>query len=349
MSKQEFFQELKSKIENVPDDVMEDIFADFNEHFEAGYSDGLSESEICAKLGQPGNIAEQIMDEFKKSKVEEVHEQGRSFEKIRGGYDVYIDEVYSGVNSVNVDMIVSDVIFVKEHRQDFRVQIKGQSRYDKFILENRNGNLYVASEGPIVRFEFFSFRNTLVTTIHVPTHFTGEIKAMSGAGKIRAEHLTSNINFTTHAGSIGVNKHKSEKAVLDSSAGSVDAEFLGEVAIKAHSGAGSIKIKAETTTELNLDTGAGSIKAQVDKLTGMSKFSTGAGSVNLTAYDVMGDIKLSSGAGSIKAFLPKNANIRLKLKKSSMGSVKSEITGNDSSEYTLKASTGVGSVRIKKL
>ena len=350
MLKEEFFKELRSKIKDVPEDVMEDIFADFDEHFKAGSVDGLSEQEICQKLGQPGSIAEEIMEEFKKTKVEESEEQhGRSVEKIRGGYEVHNEYVFNGVTEVDVDMNISDINFVKENRQDVRVEIKGKSRYDKFTLEVKEGKLRVFSREPIVRFEFFSFKNSLATTIRVPMNFTGFIKAKSSAGRIRAEELTSNIYFTTSAGSVVVSKHLCKKAYLNSSAGRVEAEFLGEVALEAHSGAGSIKIKAEKTTELNVDTGAGSIRAEVEKLTGTSKFSTGAGSVKLTAYEVKGDIKLSSGAGSVRAYIPENADIRIQLKKGGMGSVKSEVQGNESSPYTLKASSGVGSVRIKKL
>ena len=350
MFKEEFFRELKSKITNVPGDVMEDILADFEEHFKAGSADGLTEQEICQKLGQPGSIAEEIMEEFKKTKVEESQEQqGQSVEKIRGGYEISKEYVFNGVTEVEVDMHSSAIHFVRESRQDVRVEIEGKSRYDKFVLEVKDGKLRVFSKEPIVKFELFSFRGSLTTTIRLPMNYSGKIKAKSSAGKIRAEELTSNIHFTTHAGSIAVSKHQSKKAYLDSSAGSVNAEFLGEVALKAHSGAGSIKIKAEKTTELDIDTGAGSIQAEVEKLTGTASCSSGAGSVKLTAYEVMGDIKLSSGAGSIRAFLPENADIRIQLKKSGMGSVKSEVPGNDSSPYTLKASTGVGSVRIKKL
>ena len=351
MTRNEFFEELRREIKNVPADALEEILGDLNEHFDAGLADGLTENEICKNLGQPGSIAAEIMEEFRKSNMESHQDHDQQSITIGGGSIISIEKVFDGINEVYIDMKVSDIYFERENRSDFRVTVKGKSRCDKYTIENKNGRLEVIEHEPIANFFSLTFTKikNLETTVYVPSQFTGSITASSAAGKIKTKDLNSPIKLSSSAGSISVERHLSETADLDTAAGSITAEFLGKTAIHATTGAGSIKLKANETAELKLDSGAGSIKAEIEKLTGSSKLSSGAGSVRLTAYDVAGDIKLSSGAGSIRAFLPEDANIKLNLKKSSMGSVKSEINGNNSSPYTLKAQTGMGSVRILRL
>ena len=369
MTRNEFFKELRQSITNVPADALEEILSDLNEHFDAGLEDGLQENEVCKNLGQPGSIAEEIMEEFKRSKTESNPEHplvfvfgGHANQGSRSGQGswhqsayvndadyISIDQTFANVNEVYVDMKVSDIYFERENRSDFRVVVNGKSKKSKYSIDNINGRLEVIEHESFFRFFSFSRKRTLETTIYVPSQFTGSITAKSAVGKIRTKDLTSPIKLSTSAGSVYVEKHLSETADLDSAAGSITADFLGKTALRACTGAGSIKLRANETSELLLDSGAGSVKAEINKLSGNSKLSSGAGSIKLTAYEVAGDIKLSSGAGSIKAFLPEDANIKLKLAKSSMGSVKSEINGNNSSPYTLRAQTGMGSVRILRL
>ena len=349
MTRVEFFDELKRNITNVPSEAMDDILYDLGEHFDVGLADGLSESEICKNLGQPGSIAEQIMEEFRKSGAGGSINTEHQVILENDGKDVTFDETFSSVNEVYVEMKVSDIYLERESRDDFRVVIRGNAKCDKYTIGNKNGRLEIIEHGQFARFFSFTFTKSLEVIVYAPTQFTGSITAKSAAGKIKCKDLTSPIKLSSSAGNISVERHLSDHADLHTSAGSIDADFLGKTALRLHTSAGSIKLKANETKELMLDSGAGSVKAEIDKISGDSKLSSGAGSIKLTAHEVEGNLKLSSGAGSIKAFLPEDANIKLKLKKSSIGSVKSEIRGNESSPYTLKAQTGVGSVKINKL
>ena len=349
MTRQEFFDELRLGIKNVPADTVEEVLSDLNEHFDAGLKNGLQEHEICKNLGQPGSIAEEIMEEFRKSSTKSSSGQGNQYVVMEGAQVLSIDQTFDGVSEVYADLKMSDIYFERENRSDFRVVVEGNSKCDKYTIYVKNGRLEITEHEPIVRFFSFSFTKNLKTTVYVPSQFAGSIMVKSAAGKIKAQDLTSPIKLTSAAGSISIERHLSETADLDTGAGSIDAEFLGKTSLRACTGAGSIKLKASETSKLTLDSGAGSVKAEIEKLSGTSKLSSGAGSIKLTAYEIEGDIKLSSGAGSIKAYLPENANIKLNLKKSSMGSVKSEINGNNSSPYTLKVKTGMGSIKILSL
>ena len=349
MTRHEFFEDLKRAITNVPNELLDDILYDLNEHFDAGLEDGLTESEICIKLGQPGSIAEQINEEFRKSSPDVRPNYKHQLVVENDSGNLSVDETFEGVNEIYVDMKVSDICFERENRSDFRVVIIGRSKCDRYTIDNNNGRLEIVEHEPFLRFFPFSFTKNLETIVYVPSQFTGAITARSAAGKIKAKDLTSPIKLSSSAGNISVERHLSDRADLHTSAGNIDADFFGKTALSIDTSAGSIKLKANETSELVMNSGAGSVKAEVEKLKGNSKLSSGAGSIRLKAYDIEGDIKLSSGAGSIKVYLPEDANIKLNLKKSSVGSVKSEISGNDTSPYTLRAHTGVGSVKIMRL
>ena len=347
MRKKEFFEELRRGITNMPKGQLDEILEDFNEHFEAGLEDGLTEEEICRNLGQPGTIAEEIMGEF--------WARGANETRSAESGEAEIDKTFTGVKEIHVDMATSDVFFVREQRNDVRVTIAGntQKRYE---LSCKQGRLEVWQEQltksfSISIFSFFGKRrqeDIAQTTLYLPMDFEGPIDASTAVGKMVSRELSSPIKFSTSAGSITVEGSRSPRAALNSGAGSITAELFGKAAVKIDTGAGSVTLMAEETTEMKIDSGAGSVKAEVGKICGTSKLTTGAGSVSLTARNVEGDIKLSSGAGSIKAYLPEDADIRIKMS-SGMGSSKSEIGGNRDSKYTLKADAGIGSIRIKRL
>jgi len=84
-------------------------------------------------------------------------------------------------------------------------------------------------------------------------------------------------------------------------------------------------------------------------LRGDTKISTAAGNIKLTAHDVAGDIDVATAAGSAKIVLPREADIRLNVKKPSIGSLSNELAGNPNSQFVLKASTAVGSIKLQAL
>jgi len=68
MTKQKFFEELTNALMPVDPSIRAELLADINEHFTEGASFGLSEEEICEKLGQPSQIAEQVLEEYAANK-----------------------------------------------------------------------------------------------------------------------------------------------------------------------------------------------------------------------------------------------------------------------------------------
>lgn len=61
MTRREFIDELNSLLAEIPDKDRLDIISDYTEHFLRGIAQGKSELEIAQWLGEPKNIAKQVL------------------------------------------------------------------------------------------------------------------------------------------------------------------------------------------------------------------------------------------------------------------------------------------------
>jgi hypothetical protein len=77
MSKNEYLNLLKKKLEFADDEFVDSLIADFEAHFEAGTSEGLSEAEIISHLGDIDEIVESLdVDHLTKQKREKTVKSG---------------------------------------------------------------------------------------------------------------------------------------------------------------------------------------------------------------------------------------------------------------------------------
>jgi len=459
MKKQPFITELNRELGAVPPHIREEIINDIHEHFAEGAAQGMSEEEVCRKLGQPAQIAAQVMEEYgeytrepdgfnkdaydkyeKYDKFSTQYEDGRErsqnnkgvdfdnmfngleqvfegignafsnvFEnidesiggifggnsretqraerkaerdarryeqdyeqnfhqnaqddythydpdaqsrKIKGGYEINIDETFlNPIHNIRVKLTNSKIRFVPAPDGRFRVTIQGRSRYDRFNIRDDGGELTVMDNFPAIRFEIFPFKNKLETTIYVPGQFNGNIKARSSVGNISASGISGQLDFKTAAGNVDVENHHGRKIELRSAAGNINAHLasqrIDELTIST--AAGNAKVTAEETGYLCLKSAAGNVDAKINRLGNDSIITTAAGSADVTAYEVAGNIEISTSAGSAKIRLPIDVNCRIHAKKPGVGSLRNELRGNPDSPYTLRASSGVGSVYLKAI
>ena len=394
MTKQAFIQELSAALASIDSQARAEIIADINEHFAEGAAHGQTEEEICRNLGQPSQIAEQVLEEYKAFKTYnhsqynhgigdaissaleaadidgivssalqsaanatravanvfanmedtprdiewgndgtpwEAHGTADNTSRVRGGYEFDIEEIFTGISDIDIDLSLANVqLLSNPQSSDVRVTVKGRSRNNNLRLENKNGTLVIHQRGPSFSFSIFGFKSSLEVTVYVPSSFSGKIKTDTGAGNITATGIGGKLYFDTGAGNVN---------------------FKGRIAnsIKADTGAGKVRIECQEAGKINLDTGAGSIDIYAEKILGDMKLSSGAGSIRLESHEVNGNITASSGAGSIRMYLPQHVNCRIKAQKPGIGSLKNNIVGNPDSPYTLKASTGAGSITLEGL
>jgi len=292
MTKQMFIHELKVALAGVNDTVREEILSDISEHFIEGAAQGQSEAEICRSLGQPGSIAAQVL--------EEMGAQVRQAAPPPPQMDGYSkDASFTGVTAVNVDVESCGIAFAPSPNSEFRVVAGGEDfDYEKFVMENRNGTLFVSYKPKSQRkFIFFSFgrmnniNNGIYDTrimIYVPAQFMGEIKVRTAAGGVSAQGISGKFNFKTAAGGIKIDDCTFPSATLESAAGSVKVRALGRVIEDLHisSSAGSVSLEAAETRNLRLSTAAGKANASVNRLVGKTKIDTAAGGVTLTTHQI---------------------------------------------------------------
>ncbi|MCL2361799.1 MAG: DUF4097 family beta strand repeat-containing protein [Defluviitaleaceae bacterium] len=400
MRKHEFINELTRALSQVDPQTQREIIADINEHFAEGASQGLSEEEICRNLGQPSQIAEQVLEELKSSggqrSYNHYQDSGNLFEsigdlvgnvgdfvssivgdignnndfdtfskiddypddfsnfnettRVRGGYEINIEETIADVRSLDVDLSCCELMIRPAPQGEMaRVAIKGRSRYDNFQIENRNGRLFIAQKHPKFRFEILSFRTKIKAMVYLPANFNGEIKVRVSAGNIKLANLCGNLDLNASAGSITIDMHRGEYARLRSSAGGIRLAHCGIIDIDAKSSAGAVSVEGQGVGNLNLDSSAGEINVRVIKLGGETKLSSSAGTIKLEAQEVMGNITARASAGGITMRLPRDVNCRIDVKKPSLGVFENYLMGNPNSPYVIRASASVGSIRFEAL
>ena len=350
MTKQAFIQELTKALAQVDSQTHSEIIADISEHFTEGVSHGLSEEDICKKLGQPSQIAEQVLEEYRQVKGQASamhHNANAEFANTQSILMTDFDEVFAGVRSVDIDLNICNIEMVQDpQRQDIRVTIRGKNKPIYVTVENNNGCLYVNQKGPLFSFGIFGFKSKLEATIYVPASFTGDIRAVTSVGNITIKGLTSNLRLNTSAGNIKIQDHVCSYAHLRSSAGNIRIKNCDISQIEAKSSAGNVKAEVRETQNLTLSSSAGEVEVLATKLGGDTNLSSSAGTVYLEAQDVQGNITAKTSAGSVYIRLPREVNCRINAKKSAIGSVHNNLVGNPNSPYVLYASTSVGSVTL---
>jgi len=344
MTKQSFISELKNALAGVSSNTRDEILSDISEHFTEGIAQGLSEEEICKSLGQPGTIAAQVLEEMGSYSQESGYQQAQ--------YTGDIDQTFTGVNNLDIQLDASSLNFLPSPTGEFRVTVKGNNT-EYCTLENINGTLQIIQR---VKRRLFGFSfnwngKSDKTTVYIPAQFMGEIKARASAGGINATDTSGQLDVKTSAGGVTIENHRCRTIRAFSSAGGVTVRLASEHVETADIGtsAGGLTFEAASVGPLRLNSSAGSVHAHVGKLGGDTDISSSAGSVKLAAKEVAGNIRLNSSAGSIKVNLPYDVNCRINVKKPSIGSLTNQLAGNPQSPYELRASSSVGSITLKPL
>jgi len=63
MTREEYLAAIRSTLQPLPESEINDICSDFEEHFAVGLSQGKTEHEIAAELGDPAAVAETYLDD----------------------------------------------------------------------------------------------------------------------------------------------------------------------------------------------------------------------------------------------------------------------------------------------
>ena len=103
MKKQDFIRELTTALSPIDSQSRAEIIADIEEHFAEGAAHGQTEEEICINLGQPGQIAEQVLEEYKAYKAQDSNEY-------TAGLDDIVSSAMEAIDNIDIGGIVSSAL-----------------------------------------------------------------------------------------------------------------------------------------------------------------------------------------------------------------------------------------------
>ena len=367
MKKQDFIQELSRSLTQIDPQTREEIINDINDHFAEGMAQGLSEEEICKNLGQPGQIAEQVLEEYNAYKAH----SGAGY----SGSDTRQTNDFTGI-----DETISKIDFAGIGEKISKIDFAGIGETISSALESADigGTISAALESAGINGNRREYAQS-GQHLDIDETFPGitAIKANMAMASLKILHepqareVRVTIQGTSRFNDIGLEnkngtlqirqkgpyirlqffnfKKPSLEVVIY-----VPTSFGGE--IKADTGMGSIYAMGIRSC-LDLDTAAGSIvldeysgsHAKLDsgagdisvngQILGYVKADTGAGKIRVNCQEA-GELKLDSGAGSIDVRAGRLVETRLD---SGAGSIRLEahdVQGN------IKADTGAGSIRM---
>lgn len=287
MNKSNFIEKLTDMLYPLPANERDDILADYHEHFQQGADEGRSEEEIASALGDPSEIASEILGDINIT-VTETPEGSAPINK-----EVYFS--LDKVKSVSVSMITEGITISRWDGKNISVAYYSSASNPSF---NPIINMYIEGTTLIVKAQ----KHLRLRGIHLPArrrleiklpqNYNGSMKAKSiSGGTVLNDGQFSSMELSSTSGGIKVNNVTvNSTAKLNSTSGSVNASNLKAHYLEAKSVSGSTNIFGDIKGDIVV----GSV----------------SGSVHL-ATTTLPPIKASSVSGSVKITIPKDSAFKI--------------------------------------
>ena len=139
MTKLEYMQYVREKLQGYDREFVEEILENYEEHFEAGLKNGRSEEEICEELGNIESLLGDIQDVMgdKDLKTHEI-DQFTAIEQPQ--------ESYSGIEEIELSLLSMDVQILPSRDGQLHVYLAEGKEKAKYLEESISGNRYFARE-----------------------------------------------------------------------------------------------------------------------------------------------------------------------------------------------------------
>lgn len=325
MSKDEFLRRLDRALAELPTGERQDIVRDYEEHFlEAGAS-GKREQDTVAALGDPSEIAAQLIAQARNHDVDDSEEGwskllGRVWKKVRGDWldaEPYLLERTigeRGVRRIRIQGVTEDVYITPGSGPDINIRLEGtisleHSRALALETSIRGEELYIEvrrtkSEGSI--WQSVSFIRSLKLSLAVPPSLSADYQIQLTTGDIQLSELTSHsIRVKTTTGDVEI-RHCQGSADLQIETTTGDTEILGSYgSTKIAATTGDVEVRGDSQ-ELRIDLTTGDIHAQLQNLPRYTKLDTTTGDIKVQVVESpsYGSLDLSATTGSLTAKLP---------------------------------------------
>ncbi|MDE7353471.1 MAG: DUF4097 family beta strand repeat-containing protein [Acetatifactor sp.] len=343
MTKNDYLDSLKEKLEKFGKELQEEILEDYRQHFAEGEKQGRTEEEIIEELG---NVEEMIRE---LSEMDQDREPDREYKKIeRERNCTYIGE-YKGIELSGEE---ADILLEPSEENRIQVEYKNdkgaetQLQYD-FYQYDKDGiffagvrrihsgeNQRIKILGKImVTYQSHFFGNnggSIQLRVRVPKGML-RVSAAATSGDISACDLeVGELQCKTGSGDIDISAIRLKKLQIGSGSGDIDASGIRAESGSIHAASGDIDLNDCEIGELACSTASGdiSMKARTKdcrcstgsgdidlKVTGPERIncSAGSGDLKLQIQDVDGvEAKISQGSGDAAIYRKGEGGRRIK-------------------------------------
>ena len=286
MTRTEYLDALKHKLESFNMELQKDIMEDYEQHFAEGLAAGKTEDEIIEELGSIEDMIQELPEEDLKQEIQITE----NADEKNGTYE-------GNFRGIVIEGLVADVIIRKsddgcihvDYHNDGDTQL--QQRYQFYQYDENN--VFHAGIKDVGRREgakkIILFGKTILSYDTV-NQYSGDIQL-----SVRIPDGISVLEAGTMSGDMKLYNLESGKASLHTASGDIDLTGFRAEAMRLQTGSGDVEAVNFAVGSLTVGTGSGDMELRGSMEECVIK--TGSGDVEMKAENGVSRISVTTGSG----------------------------------------------------
>ena len=286
MTRTEYLDALKQKLESFNMELQKDIMEDYEQHFVEGLAAGKTEDEIIEELGSIEDMIQELPEEDLKQEIQITE----NADEKNGTYE-------GNFRGIVIEGLVADVIIGKsddgcihvDYHNDGDTQL--QQRYQFYQYDENN--VFHAGIKDVGRREgakkIILFGKTILSYDTV-NQYSGDIQL-----SVRIPDGISVLEAGTMSGDLKLYNLESGKASLHTASGDIDLTGFRAEAMRLQTGSGDVEAVNFAVGSLTVGTGSGDMELRGSMEECVIK--TGSGDVEMKAENGVRRISVTTGSG----------------------------------------------------
>lgn len=341
MTEQQFLIELENALSRLPLEERQDILQDIREYFLNGRQDGKTDAQISAELGNPSEIAAELIASFDFSKM--------------GSPAKAVDLSKDEFDKVDIQIDHGALVIRPSLDSQMHVDVEDKNYKQQLTVDIIDRTLIVKLTDEISKWGIFNFSintKTPLVTVQLPQKIYELIKINTDNGKIIGSQLESTIfSAESDNGRIQLENISATEFITVSDNGSVRLTSIKAEHLSATSDNGKIELEEAKTKNTRLKSDNGSIS--MENLEGIIQAETDNGKISLKTQHLERDITLKTDNGSITIETitqPQNVTIRAQRDRgrASIFGEKSKQAVYGTGQHSIILKTDNGSITVKQ-
>lgn len=283
MTRTEYLDALKHKLESFNMELQKDIMEDYEQHFAEGLAAGKTEDEIIEELGSIEDMIQELPEEDLKQEIQITE----NADEKNGTYE-------GNFRGIVIEGLVADVIIGKSDDGCIHVDYHNaqlQQRYQFYQYDENN--VFHAGIKDVGRREgakkIILFGKTILSYDTV-NQYSGDIQL-----SVRIPDGISVLEAGTMSGDMKLYNLESGKASLHTASGDIDLTGFRAEAMRLQTGSGDVEAVNFAVGSLTVGTGSGDMELRGSMEECVIK--TGSGDVEMKAENGVRRISVTTGSG----------------------------------------------------